>query len=125
MKLWEELDKHHKIGNWKTNQKQKWKFEANRIYQNKYIGLKNMASTCYMNSILHQFFMIPMQRETILSINNPNNDTVLYQLQLLFSALKTYEYKYYNPKPFVIKSELSFYEQMDADEYYAQLIDKR
>ena len=124
MKIWEELDKHHKIGFWKTNQNQKWKLEANGIHQNKYIGLKNMTFTCYMNSILQQFFMIPMLRETILSIKNPNNDNVLYQLQLLFSALKTYECEYYNPKPFVIKSELSFYEQMDADEYYAQLIDK-
>jgi GTPase involved in cell partitioning and DNA repair len=68
--------------------------------------------------------MIPMFRETILSIPNPNNNTVLYQLQLLFSALKTYESEYYNPKPFVVKSELDFYEQRDADEYYGQFIDK-
>ena len=124
MKIWEELDNHHKIGFWKTNKISDWKLEPKEIYQNKYIGLKNMTFTCYMNSILQQFFMIPMLRETILSISNTNTDSVLYQLQLLFSALKTYEYKYYNPKSFVIKSGLSFYEQMDADEYYGQLIDK-
>ena len=124
MKIWELLDNHHKIGFWKTNEKSNWKLESKEIYQNKYIGLKNMTATCYMNSIIQQFFMIPMLRETILSIENKNNDNVLFQLQLLFSALKTYEYKFYNPKPFVIKSGLSFYEQMDADEYYGQLIDK-
>jgi len=82
-----------------------------------------------MNSILQQFFMIPMLRETILSIGkedkidlNPN--TILYQLQLLFASLKAYDFKYYDPKDFVIVSKLSFYEQMDADEYYGLLIDK-
>ena len=124
MKIWEELDKHHKIGFWKTNKNLAWKLEAKGIYQNKYIGVKNMTCTCYMNSIVQQLFMIPMLRETILSINNPNTDTVLYKLQLLFSALKTYEYKFYDIKRFVIQSELSFYEEMDADEYYGQLIDK-
>ena len=123
-RIWQELDNHHKIGFWKTSKISDWKLEPREIYQNKYIGLENMTSTCYMNSILQQFFMIPMLRESILSINNPNKNTVLYQLQLLFSALKTYEYRYYNPKPFVIKSGLSFYEQMDADEYYGQLIDR-
>ena len=124
IKIWDELDNLHKIGFWKTNKNSDWKLEPKEIYQKKYIGLKNMTSTCYMNSIIQQLFMIPMLRETILSIENPYNNTVLYQLQLLFSALKTYEYKYYNPKPFVITSGLSFYEQMDADEYYSQLIDK-
>ena len=124
LKLWEILDDNHKIGFWKTNKNSDWKLESKEIYQKKYIGLKNMSATCYMNSILQQFFMIPMLRETILSIENPYNDTVLYQLQLLFSALKTYEYKCYNPRSFVIKSGLNFYEQMDADEYYGQLIDK-
>ena len=123
-KIWEELDNHHKVGFWKTKKNEDWKLEPKEIYQKKYIGLKNMTFTCYMNSILQQLFMIPMLRETILSISNPNNDNVLFQLQLLFSALKTYEYRFYNPKSFVIKSGLSFYEQMDADEYYGQLIDK-
>ena len=68
--------------------------------------------------------MIPKLRETILSIPKVNDDSVLYQLQLLFSALKTYECNFYDPKPFVIKSQLIFDEQMDADEYYGQLIDK-
>ena len=124
MKIWEELDNHHKIGFWKNNKNANWKLEPKVVYERKYIGLKNMTCTCYMNSIIQQFFMIPMLRETILSIEVKDKDTVLYQLQLLFSALKTYEYIYYNPKPFVIESGLSFYEQMDADEYYGQFIDK-
>ena len=123
-KIWDILDSKNKLGFWKTNKTSNWKLEPEGISNYKYVGLKNMSSTCYMNSIIQQFFMIPMFRETILSISNVKNDTVLYQLQLLFSALKTYECDYYNPRPFVVKSELDFYEQMDADEYFGQFIDR-
>ena len=68
--------------------------------------------------------MIPTFRETIIKIENPYNNNVLYELQLLFSALKIYEFPYYNPKSFVLANNLNFYEQMDADEYYCTLIDK-
>ena len=125
--IWLTLNKFHKLG----FLKKKTNFEINYNDSNKkeFIGLKNMSSTCYMNSILQQFFMIPMLRETILTIgeeekNNLNQNTILYQLQLLFASLKTYDFKYYDPKHFVLVSKLSFYEQMDADEYYCQLIDK-
>ena len=123
-KIWDILDSKNKLGFWKTNKTSNWRLEPEGISYNYYVGLKNMSATCYMNSILQQFFMIPKLRETILSIPKVNEDSVLYQLQLLFSALKTYECYFYNPKPFVVKSELIFDEQMDADEYYGQLIDK-
>ena len=77
-----------------------------------------------MNSILQQIFMIPMLRETILSIKNAKENTVLFELQLLFSALKVYESQYYDPSSFVIANKLNFYEQMDADEYFGIFIDK-
>ena len=122
-KIWDILDSKNKLGFWKTNKFSDWRLEPEGMPTYKYVGLKNMSSTCYMNSIIQQFFMIPMFRETILSISNENTDTVLYQLQLLFSSLKTFECEYYNPKPFVVKSQLNFYEQRDADEYFGQFID--
>ena len=122
-KIWSILDSKNKLGFWKTNKISNWRLEPEGMPDYKYVGLKNMSSTCYMNSIIQQFFMIPMFRETILSISNQNTDTVLYQLQLLFSALKTFECEYYDPKPFVVKSNLNFYEQRDADEYFGQFID--
>jgi len=126
IKIWNSLNKYHKLEFWKKNKK--FEINYNDCNRKEFIGLKNMSSTCYMNSILQQFFMIPMLRETILSIGNENinnlsQNTILYQLQLLFASLKTYDFKYYDPKNFVIVSKLSFYEQMDADEYYGQLID--
>ena len=118
------LTKYHQIGFWKTNSVKNWGLETSDTNQQKYIGLKNMSSTCYMNSILQQIFMIPMLRETLLSIKNPDKKNVLFQLQLLFSALKVYESQYYDPSSFVLANKLNFYEQMDADEYFGMLIDK-
>ena len=122
MKIWQTLNKYHSLDFWKKNKE--FEIDFNSKEKNEFIGLKNMSSTCYMNSILQQFFMIPMLRETLLSINTDKQDTILYQLQLTFAALKTYEFKYYDPKYFVTVSNLSFFEQMDADEYYGLLVDK-
>ena len=122
MKIWQMLNKYHKLEFWGKNKDYEMNF--NDKDKKEFIGLRNMSSTCYMNSILQQFFMIPMLRETILSINTDKQDSILYQLQLTFSALKTYEFKYYDPKYLVTVSNLSFFEQMDADEYYGLLVDK-
>ena len=118
------LEKYHQIGFWKNNLSKNWELEISEPNKQKYIGLKNMTSTCYMNAILQQIFMIPMLRETLLNINNPDKKNVLFQLQLLFSALKLYESQYYDPSSFVLANKLNFYEQMDADEYFGMFIDK-
>ena len=44
-------------------------FTKSTKYQ-KYVGLRNMGTTCYMNSILQQWFMIPSFRYNILGIEN-------------------------------------------------------
>ena len=124
MKIIEIIDNMNKLGFWKTFNTRNWEIESKDIQKGKYIGLKNMTSTCYLNSIIQQLFMIPTFRETILKIENNCENNVLYELQLLFSALKIFEFPYYNPKSFVLINNLNFYEQMDADEYYGSLIDK-
>ena len=118
------LSKYHEIGFWKTKSVKNWELDTSELNKQKYIGLKNLSSTCYMNSILQQIFMIPMLRETLLSIKHTKEKTVLFELQLLFSALKVYESQYYDPSSFVIANKLNFYEQMDADEYFGIFIDK-
>ena len=118
------LDNYHKIGFWKTYNVRNWYIEFEEMFKEKYIGLKNMTSTCYLNSIIQQLYMIPTLRETIIKIDNPYKNNVLYELQLLFSALKIYDNSYYDPRSFVIANNLSFIEQMDADEFYVTLIDK-
>ena len=87
MKIWKILNKYHKLEFWKKNKN--FELDYNGCNRKEFIGLKNMSSTCYMNSILQQFFMIPLLRETILNIGNDNKifdknylnqNTVLYQL---------------------------------------------
>ena len=124
MEIIRKLYKYHNIGFWKNNSLKNWELDTSETNTQKYIGLKNLSSTCYMNSILQQIFMIPMLRETILSIKNSKEKTVLFELQLLFSALKVYESQYYDPSSFVLANKLNFYEQMDADEYFGIFIDK-
>ena len=118
------LNKYHEKGFWKTFNHKNWELDSKEMIKGKYIGLQNMSATCYLNSIIQQLYMIPMLRETILKINNSSKDNILYELQLLFSALKIYEFAYYDPRSFVVANKLNFYEQMDADEFYGTLIDK-
>jgi ubiquitin C-terminal hydrolase len=65
----------------------------------KYVGLYNLGCTCYMNSMLQQFFMAGELRNAILSVQLPGDlplvqvkgkkhvENVLYQLQRMFSYL--------------------------------------
>jgi ubiquitin C-terminal hydrolase len=124
MKILGILDRYHLEGFWKTYNVKNWDLESKEMQKIKYVGLKNMTATCYLNSIIQQLYMIPMFRETILKINNTSKTNVLYELQLLFSALKIYELGYYDPRSFVVINNLNFYEQMDADEFYGILIDR-
>ena len=68
IKIWHILNKYHKLEFWKKSKD----FEMNFNDRDKkeFVGLRNMSSTCYMNSIIQQFFMIPILRETILNISN-------------------------------------------------------
>ena len=118
------LNRFHEKGFWKTFNHKNWELDSKEMIKGKYIGLQNMSATCYLNSIIQQLYMIPMLRETILKINNSSKNNILYELQLLFSALKIYEFAYYDPRSFVVANKLNFYEQMDADEFYGTLIDK-
>ena len=116
------LNNIHLLGFWKSNYLKNWVIDLSKDIKTEYCGLKNMSCTCYMNSILQQFFNIPILRETILSIKS-NETSILYNLQIVFSSLKAYESQYYNPKDFALINNLILNEQMDADEFYGRLID--
>ncbi|KAJ6239751.1 ubiquitin carboxyl-terminal hydrolase [Anaeramoeba flamelloides] len=88
-----------------------------------YLGLKNLGSTCFLNSLIQQFFMIPKLRKKIVNLNiEPNNENIVYQLQLLFAHLLEDEKKYidtrnfcktfkdYNNKPLNVTKQMDVYE---------------
>ena len=77
-----------------------------------YVGLQNFGSTCYMNSMMQQFFMIPCFRNNLLSVDDgvePDmvehknewvDDNLLHQLQNMFTHLEFTERPVYKPVGF-------------------------
>ncbi|KAJ3283921.1 hypothetical protein HK104_010175 [Borealophlyctis nickersoniae] len=99
-----------------------------------YAGLRNLGATCYVNSIMQQFYMIPSFRSAILSADTGDSedkkDNLLYQLQVLFSNLQEtqkrdyaavdfcHSFKDYDGKP------MNVFVQTDVDEFFNQLFDR-
>ena len=58
-----------------------------------FIGLKNLGSTCYMNSVLQQLFMLPSFQQDVLNYNIPDisideNSIMFEQFKIIFANLK-------------------------------------
>ena len=103
-----------------------------------HVGLKNLSSICYMNSVLQQFFMMPLFRNAILSLPIPqdlkedkeDNDNLLFQLIRMFYYLNYSDKGYYNQKNFV--HSFKDYEgnptkiniQCDAQEFLSRFVEK-
>lgn len=108
----------------------------------KYVGLKNLGCTCYLNSTMQSFFMIPRFRRQILrfhalasagsatlttgsssSSSTESSRGVLYELQSLFAHLEGTAKPYYNPKAFTsaLKTwdgeRIDVTQQQDASEF--------
>lgn len=98
-----------------------------------YVGLQNLGATCYVNSLIQQFYMNAFFRQSIFNtpvLDNNKDDNLLYQLQVVFGNLqesekKSYEattfchaYKDYDGQP------LNVALQMDVDEYFNGLFDR-
>ncbi|KAG6960364.1 hypothetical protein JG687_00008274 [Phytophthora cactorum] len=77
------------------------------LQRGKYVGLKNLGCTCYLNSTVQSFFMMPRFRRQVLRLQSSGNGgdkaeakSLTYELQSLFAHLEGSAKPYYNPRPF-------------------------
>lgn len=97
-----------------------------------YVGLKNLGATCYMNSLMQQLFMLPGFRYGIFRADDDEenkNDSLLYQMQVIFGHLQESEKKYYDMQDFCNAYKCDGQPtntsvQMDVDEFLTMLFDK-
>ena len=105
-----------------------------------YLGLKNLSSLCYMNSVIQQLFMIPIFKKSILNIKindtefklheKEDVDDLLFQLIKMFYYLRFSDKSYYNPKSFVYSfkdydgNPTNPNVQCDAQEFLTRFIEK-
>ena len=113
---------------WKSSQYLDWKLSFDNDKKEKFVGLKNLGCTCYMNSLFQILYLIPKFRESILNTEiKIEKKNVLYQLKVVFNNLKFLDSKFYSPIEFAKNfdnQELNVREQMDIDEFFNLLIDK-
>ena len=102
-----------------------------------YVGLKNLSSLCYINSVIQQFYMIPLFKNAILSLpidpkykEEDDNDDLLFQLEKMFYYLNYSQKEHYNPKWFVFSfkdyegNPTNIHVQCDAQEFLSRFIEK-
>lgn len=98
-----------------------------------YVGLQNLGATCYVNSIIQQFFMNASFRKGLFDapvIEDSKDECLLYQLQVVLGHLQESEKKAYEATQFCQAfrdsngQPLNVALQMDVDEYFAKLFDQ-
>ena len=107
----------------------------------KFIGLKNLGATCYLNSLLQQLYMIPTFQKDIFNfkivdtLHNGNlnalKESTIYNMQLSFANLKKSIMPFYPPISFIDSFTKAFNGepirlgvQQDTDEFLSILCDK-
>ncbi|KAF9917165.1 hypothetical protein BX616_001769 [Lobosporangium transversale] len=100
-----------------------------------FVGLQNLGATCYVNSLMQQFYMNKEFRYGILDapideMEADKHDTLLYQLQVLFGNLQESIRRAYNAYGFCYAykdwdgNPMNVAVQMDVDEFFSILFDR-
>ena len=105
----------------------------------KNVGLTNLGTTCYINSIMQLLFMIPAFRFSILSLDDKkekirgeysDDDNILHQMQKLFTYLLFTADSFVTPQDFFVSLKdsnnkvFSPNNQKDSYEFYSYIYEK-
>lgn len=91
----------------------------------RYVGLKNLGCTCYLNATMQAFFMMPRFRKAVLCLESSEKGSkrLVVELQSLFAHLQSLAKPYYSPKAFIDAlhswdgESIDVMEQQDASEF--------
>ena len=126
----------HEDPHWRTSRSTDWNYSPTALEKSEtgFVGIKNLGCTCYMSSCIQQIFNVPSFREGILRAKDKSGesfeDSLLYQLQYMFSALENSDKQYINPKSFCKAFKdwegrsVNVMEQMDVDEFFNTFMDR-
>ena len=127
------LAKFHENTQWRTRNIHDWNYSPGVEEKSitGFVGLKNIGNICYMNSTLQQLYNIPTFCEEILRTDSSEKeDSNLRSIQFIFSGLKNSAKQYMSPKRLCSTFKdwegrpINVAEQMDADEFFNNLMDK-
>ena len=85
-------------------------------------GLKNQGATCYLNSVLQQFYSSKKFRLDVLALRDDKQ--WIKELQLIYAGMQLSNQTYQDTKEFCKAFKVSPVEQMDAVEFLQSLLDK-
>lgn len=132
----EYLSKLHEDPHWRTSKYADWNYSpvAQEKSETGFVGLKNLGCICYMNSTIQQLFSVSAFREGILRAQDRSDqkteDSLLHQLQYIFSGLKNSDKQHINPKGLCSAFKdyegrsVNVFEQMDAEEFLNTFLDR-
>ena len=128
-----ELLKNYDMSFWRTPRLTEWYLTPSKPKNRLgHVGLINLGSTCYFNSLIQQLYMNKFVRENILSDEtSKNNKNIIFKkLKLLLTQMKFSFSNYINPENLIKsienfdKRKLNINEQMDVGEFFNLLYER-
>jgi ubiquitin C-terminal hydrolase len=119
------------------SRKQQWEYDPNVLVKahDAFLGLVNQGATCYMNAFLQQLYHTKRFANGLLAVDSrdtsdPENEQVLFELQVLFGYLRLSQKNYCDTISFckTLKDydgePIKLGEQKDANEFAGMLFEK-